>query len=135
VTRARPVRLFAVAGVAVLAVGVLAAAGLDGALVYYRTPVEAVAAPVTDERVRVGGLVVDGSLDRSGETVTFEITDGVADVTVVHVGTLPAIFREGQGAVVEGRFTADGVLRSDTVLVRHSNEYGPEPATTGTGAP
>lgn len=128
----RPARLVAVAFVAVAAVGVLAMAGIDGALTYYRTPVEAAAAS-NDERVRIGGIVVEGSVERTNEIVAFDLTDGVAEVSVVYVGTLPAIFQEGQGAVVEGRFGPDGVLRGDTVLVRHSNEYGPETQPGGTG--
>ena len=125
-------RLLGVGGVLVAALGVVTAAGLDDTLVYYRTPTEVgQLAPATQERVRVGGLVAPGSVERSDAGLSFTLTDGVSDLLVTHDGTTPGVFQEGQGAVVEGRIDAGGVLRSDTLLVKHSNEYRPEQA----GAP
>lgn len=132
--RQLPVRLLLVAGVVLVAVGVLAIAGLQGSLVYYRTTSELVADPeLQGQRVRLGGLVVDGTVETTAEGVRFELTDGVQDVPVVNTGQPRGVFQEGQGAVVEGSLGADGVFRSDVLLVRHDNEY--RAPADGTGRP
>ena len=119
-------RLALVAAVAAASLAVLATAGLGDALVYYRTPSEvADAPPGPDERLRLGGLVARGSVQRDGDRTSFTVTDGVASVPVVYEGEPPGVFAEGQGAVVEGRLGPDGVLVGDAVLVKHSNEYRP----------
>jgi cytochrome c-type biogenesis protein CcmE len=116
-------RLLVVAVTALAAIGLLAAAGLDDSLVYYRSPSEASSLSAADGRVRLGGLVQGGSVVHDGDAVRFVLTDGVADVEVVHRGDPPGVFQEGQGALVEGTFGADGVFRSDLLIVKHSNEY------------
>ncbi|MDK3257572.1 cytochrome c maturation protein CcmE [Blastococcus capsensis] len=132
--RQLPVRLLLVAGVVLVAVGVLAVAGLQGSLVYYRTTSELVADPeLQGQRVRLGGLVVAGTVGTTAEGVRFELTDGVQDVLVINAGQPRGVFQEGQGAVVEGSLGADGVFRSDVLLVRHDNEY--RAPAGGTGRP
>ncbi|TQN42546.1 cytochrome c-type biogenesis protein CcmE [Blastococcus colisei] len=132
--RQLPVRLLLVAGVVLVAVGVLAVAGLQGSLVYYRTTSELVADPeLPGQRVRLGGLVVAGTVETTAEGVRFELTDGVQDVPVVNTGQPRGVFQEGQGAVVEGILGTDGVFRSDVLLVRHDNEY--RAPADGTGRP
>jgi cytochrome c-type biogenesis protein CcmE len=119
-----PVRLLLVAGIVLLAVGVLAVAGLQGSLVYYRTTTELLADPsLQGDRLRLGGLVVERSVETTADGVRFELTDGVTDVPVVNTGQPRGVFQEGQGAVVEGVLGADGVFRSDVLLVKHDNEY------------
>lgn len=128
---ARPgLRLLVVAVVAVIAAVTLASVGLGENLVYYRTPTELAAdAGSSDQRVRLGGLVVDGSVQRTAGGVRFVLTDGTAETTVVHRGDPQGVFSEGQGAVVEGVVTADGTFRSDLLMVKHSNEYRAPDAT------
>lgn len=110
--------------VLVVGVGVVAASGFKGTLTYYRTPTEVVTQPtLRDQHLRVGGLVVKGTLRGSGSAVRFQLTDGAHDLDVVTDGTLPRTFRAGQGALVEGRVDSDGRFRADRVLVRHSNQY------------
>jgi cytochrome c-type biogenesis protein CcmE len=124
--RTLSLRLLVVVGAVATALALLGASGLADTLVYYRTPTEILAEkPGEDERLRLGGLVLAGSLDRVGTEARFTVTDGVASVPVVYVGALPAVFAEGQGAVVEGRLRPDGVFAGDLVLVKHSNEYRP----------
>jgi cytochrome c-type biogenesis protein CcmE len=125
-TRRRvPVRLLLVAVVALTAVAVLAFAGLSGSLVYYKTTSELVADPgLVGHRVRLGGLVVTGSVQRTA--------DG-QEVPVVNTGQPRGVFSDGQGAVVEGVLGSDGVFRSDVLLVKHSNAY--EPPASGSGRP
>ena len=119
-------RLVVVAVVAVLALGVLAASGLDNNLVYYRTPTELSAQPSpTRERVRLGGMVVPGSISERDGVVRFVLSDGATDVTVNHSGNPRGVFQEGQGALVEGQLLPDGTFRSDVLMVKHDNTYRP----------
>ncbi|MBW3601144.1 MAG: cytochrome c maturation protein CcmE [Actinobacteria bacterium] len=110
--------------VSVAALGVLAASGLQDSLVYYRTPSEVAARPrSTTQRVRLGGLVQRGSVREDAGSVRFVLTDGAAEVVVLHRGDPPGVFQEGQGALVEGTFDGRRLFRSDLLVVRHSNEY------------
>jgi cytochrome c-type biogenesis protein CcmE len=128
------IRLLVLAVVVLAGIGVLAFAGLSGSLVYYKTTSELLADPgLQGHRVRVGGLVVAGSVHTTADGVRFELTDGVREVPVVNTGQPRGVFRDGQGAVVEGELGRDGVFRSDVLLVKHSNEY--EPPAGGTGRP
>lgn len=97
----------------------------DDGLVYYRTPTEVMYADsaATGETVRVGGLVVAGSVRESAESSSLVLTDGSTDVEVQYAGRMPDVVQEGQGAVVEGRWQSTGVLQAEEVVMRHSNEY------------
>jgi cytochrome c-type biogenesis protein CcmE len=97
-------------------------------LVFFFSPSELRAKALgADRRVRIGGLVEAHSLSRAadGHTVSFRITDGAADVAVVYEGILPDLFREGQGAVAEGRLRPDGVFAASSVLAKHDENYMP----------
>ncbi|MEB3735427.1 cytochrome c maturation protein CcmE [Halopseudomonas pachastrellae] len=78
-------------------------------------------------RIRAGGMVVDGSVKRSTDSldVQFDVSDGAEAVTIAYSGILPDLFREGQGIVALGRVNADGVLVADEVLAKHDEEYMP----------
>jgi cytochrome c-type biogenesis protein CcmE len=79
-------------------------------------------------RIRLGGLVEDGSVKRGdGSTVTFTVTDTIGEVPVTYTGILPDLFREGQGVVAEGVFReGDRVFVADTVLAKHDETYMPK---------
>jgi cytochrome c-type biogenesis protein CcmE len=130
--RRRAGRITAVA--VLLATGaLLITSALRDTLTYYRTPGEVLSDPdARQQRVRLGGEVVPGSVHRSGTLVVFRLAEAGREVTVEQRGAPPETFREGEGAIVEGTLSADGVFRSDRVVVRHGNEYGawpgPEPA-------
>lgn len=114
----------AVVGVAAAGVlGVLGATGLQDNLVYYRTPSEIDTGGFGDQRVRIGGLVAEGSVSRESGTLQFVLTDGAYDVSVTYEGKAPGVFREGQGAIVEGTLDSGGVMTADNVLVKHDNQY------------
>ena len=123
-------RLAIVGLAAVGVVGVLGVSGLDDNLVYYRTPTELATEQGQSSRVRLGGLVQQGSVRDEGGTLRFVLTDGAQDVAVVYEGETTGVFREGQGAVVEGLLEADGTFVADTLLVKHSNEYKDGSGTT-----
>jgi len=101
-------------------------------LVFFRSPSDIAAErPGPDRAFRLGGLVEAGSVERqaagSGQrpTVQFRVTDGVNTVPVVFQGTLPDLFREGQGVVTLGRLGPDGIFRAQDVLARHDETYMP----------
>lgn len=95
-------------------------------LFYPPAAVAAGAAPL-DTSIRVGGMVVDGSLRRAADSlqVRFAVTDYQASVEVVYEGILPDLFAEGEGVVASGRLGADGVLRAHQVLAKHDEDYMP----------
>ena len=112
----------------------VATQALSGNLVYYVTPTELLAdQPAPGEYLRLGGQVVPGSVHDVGEGVGFVVTDGTTRMTVVHTGGTPALFQTGTGVVLEGTF-ADGAFHSDTMLVKHGEEYRP-PAPGHTPSP
>ncbi|OZG71045.1 cytochrome c biogenesis protein CcmE [Hahella sp. CCB-MM4] len=83
-------------------------------------------APV-DQRIRVGGMVVEGSVNRDPNSlaVTFNLTDYNGVVTVAYTGILPDLFREGQGVVTQGRLDTQGIFQADEVLAKHDENYMP----------
>ena len=116
------------AGVGVLALAVgLVLFALRGSIVFFNSPsdlAEKNLPPGT--RVRLGGLVVNGSIVKSQDlNVRFEVTDGNNAVAVKYQGILPDLFREGQGVVAEGVVEAGGNLKADTVLAKHDENYMP----------
>ncbi|BCG25697.1 cytochrome c maturation protein CcmE [Pseudomonas tohonis] len=84
-----------------------------------------------DTRIRAGGMVRDGSVQRSQDSleVQFVVTDFAKDVTIRYHGILPDLFREGQGIVALGKLDADGVLVADEVLAKHDEKYMPPEVT------
>ena len=97
-------------------------------IIYFYTPSELLShQKPKNQGVRVGGLVEIGSSKRHpGGMLTFILTDGNGRLGVYYPGQLPALFREGQGAVVEGRFQADGTLFADRILAKHDENYMPK---------
>lgn len=82
--------------------------------------------PDADKRIRLGGLVEDGSVTREDGSaiVHFKVTDMENTVAVTYEGLLPDLFREGQGIVAEGRLI-DGVFVASEVLAKHDENYMP----------
>ncbi len=100
-------------------------------LVFFFSPSQIAAREAPLERgFRLGGLVEQGSIRRSGKdlTVHFVVTDLARTVPVVYTGLLPDLFREGKGVVAQGRLGADGVFRADQVLAKHDENYMPPEA-------
>lgn len=117
-------------------IGLLAGLGLAVGLASYAlrqninlfyTPSQLVAHAATeDQRIQVGGLVMQGSLKRAPDSlaVRFTVTDLKQSVDVVYEGILPDLFREGQGIVANGHWRG-GVVVADEVLAKHDENYMP----------
>jgi len=109
------------------AFGYLLFGGLGENLVYFLTPQELLAreGKGIGVPVRLGGQVAPGSVVWNAEAIDlrFRLTDGVKEVTVFARSAPPAMFRDGQGVVVEGRYGADGVFTADNLMVKHNEEY------------
>lgn len=80
-----------------------------------------------DRVIRVGGLVVPGSISRDQESlqVSFDIADNIGVIRVSYAGILPDLFREGQGIVARGTLGPDYHIQAQEVLARHDEEYMP----------
>ncbi|HUO54197.1 MAG TPA: cytochrome c maturation protein CcmE [Rhodoblastus sp.] len=100
---------------------------LRGNIVFFYGPTEMVQNHVgPGVRLRIGGLVKNGSLVQlEGKSITFEVTDGKAEIPVAYTGLLPDLFREGQGVVAEGALDKKGVFRADSILAKHDERYMP----------
>jgi cytochrome c-type biogenesis protein CcmE len=97
-------------------------------LVFFYSPTDLKVKNVPLERqLRIGGLVEEHSVkhDPNGHTIDFRVTDGNNTVNVVYTGSLPDLFREGQGVVAEGKLGRDGVFQASTVLAKHDEKYMP----------
>jgi len=116
-----------------LAVGmalILSALNENTQFFYNPSDVVAEAFVAKSETFRIGGLVVEGSVERSGITTQFDITDFErpmpAPIRVTFSGQLPNLFREGQGVVVSGRMIDETEFLADNVLAKHDEEYQPK---------
>lgn len=76
--------------------------------------------------IRLGGLVKEGSVVKTGQETAFVVSDGKAEMTARYSGILPDLFKEGQGVVVEGALTADGSFAATNVLAKHDENYMPK---------
>lgn len=83
--------------------------------------------PQIGQRLRIGGMVVPGSVKRNSESlaVSFDLIDTGPTVTVTFDGILPDLFREGQGIVATGVLTDKGHIKAQEVLAKHDEEYMP----------
>ncbi len=109
-----------------LAVGLVLVALRDNIVFFYGPSELAEKAPKPGARLRIGGLVKEGSLRREpGQTVHFVVTDTKAEVAATYTGLLPDLFREGQGVVAEGTLGKDGVFHAESVLAKHDERYMP----------
>lgn len=95
---------------------------------YFYMPGDLAENPVAEgQRIRLGGLVAEGSIKRgAGTEVDFSVTDGTETVKVVYNGILPDLFRENQGVITEGAFGPGGIFAADSVLAKHDENYMPK---------
>jgi cytochrome c-type biogenesis protein CcmE len=117
-----------VSALAALLVAVLLAMwGLRDRASYFFTPADIAAGKAAEgQAMRLGGMVEKGSIRHrpDGVTIRFMVTDGEARTPVVYRGIVPDLFREGSGAVAEGRLQR-GTFVADTILAKHDERYMP----------
>jgi len=97
----------------------------DNIVFFYSPSQLAEKKPAPDRRLRIGGLVEQGSVQKDGAVVRFKVTDLKESVPVVYRGLLPDLFREGQGVIAEGSLGADGIFAAREVLAKHDENYMP----------
>ena len=101
---------------------------LEDNIVYFYTPNDLIEkfgdTKNIQNKIRIGGLVLESSIKKEGEKTIFMITDRKKEVKVVFKGPLPDLFREGQGIVAEGMFLNNNVIASE-VLAKHDENYMP----------
>ena len=91
---------------------------------FYKSPSQLLEVKDSSIRLRVGGLVLRGSVENIGVNNSFVITDGNNEVEVQFVGVLPDLFAEGRGVIVRGQFK-DNVFIASQVLAKHDEKYMP----------
>lgn len=116
--------IIAAAGGVLALAATLTLIGLRDSVVYFVAPSEIEAKAEPGRMLRLGGLVVPGSLRRDADGVRFVVTDNVAEVEVRYAGLLPDLFREGQGVVAEGVMN-DALFEASRVLAKHDETYMP----------
>lgn len=126
----RGMRISALIGAVLVlsAFGYLVYGGIGDNIVYFVTPDELLAKgdAAYDAPVRLGGMVVPGTVQWEAETIDLRFTmKGTGDQTIdVHATKAPPqMFRENMGVIVEGKLTRSGVFEASTLMVKHSNEY------------
>ena len=101
---------------------------LEDNIVYFYTPNDLIEkfgdTQNIQNKIRIGGLVLESSIKKEGEKTIFIITDKKKEVKVVFDGPLPDLFREGQGIVAEGMFQNNNFIASE-VLAKHDENYMP----------
>lgn len=119
---------FVIIAMALLAIAVgLVLMAFEESIVFFNSPTDIVTKqPGPSKRLRLGGLVEEGSVVReAGSTVTrFKVTDLDNSVDVTFDGILPDLFREGQGVITEGKYI-NGVFKASEVLAKHDEQYMP----------
>jgi len=94
---------------------------------YFYTPSELYESEIKiGKKVRIGGIVKENSfIKKTSSSFEFYLTDNLATIKVTFNGILPDLFREGQGAVIEGNLDNSKVLRATNVFAKHDENYMP----------
>jgi cytochrome c-type biogenesis protein CcmE len=102
---------------------------LNSNIALYVTPSEVAAGKSPKgQAFRIGGMVKEGSIKRDNLTVHFVVTDNAKDIPVAYTGILPDLFKEGKGAVVQGKLGPEGLFTASEVLAKHDENYMPPAA-------
>lgn len=99
---------------------------LNDNIVFFHPPSEIDKIQPNHSKVRVGGLVKIGSIIKQDDgKITFTITDHIADLKIEYKGVLPALFREKQGIVAEGKLVTPSLFKANKLLAKHDENYTP----------
>ena len=97
-------------------------------IVYFISPSELFEQKITNQKLRLGGLVKSDSIFKEGTFIKFDITDGEKSITVKYNGLLPDLFRENQGVIVEGVYN-NIMFKAESLLAKHDENYIPREIT------
>jgi cytochrome c-type biogenesis protein CcmE len=112
----------------VIVASVLALRAFQENLLYFLSPSQIAAGEAPEDRTfRLGGVVVEGSVEREAGSLTVEfiVTDFAHSLPVEYTGPLPGLFKEGQGVVASGRLEPSGTFVAEEVLAKHDENYMP----------
>jgi len=129
----------ALIGGALAIIGIIAALvlnALNSNIAVYISPTEVAEGKAPQGKLfRIGGLVKEGSIQRQadGVTISFIITDTAKDIPVAYKGILPDLFKEGKGAVAQGKLESNGTFVATEVLAKHDENYMPPEAAKAVG--
>ena len=113
------VLLFSVSGISLILYS------LNSNLDYFFTPTELKDKNIPiDKRIKVGGMVLNGSVKRASSKISFTVTDYENSITVEYEGIVPDLFKEGSGVVVLG-FLENQIVYAEEVLAKHDENYMP----------
>ena len=113
------VLLFSVSGISLILYS------LNSNLDYFFTPTELKDNNIpADKRIKVGGMVLSGSVERISSSISFVITDYENSIKVEYEGIVPDLFKEDSGVVVLGNLK-DKILYAEEVLAKHDENYMP----------
>ena len=111
--------LFSVSGISLILYS------LNSNLDYFFTPTELKDRNIpADKRIKVGGMVLSGSVERISSSISFIITDYENSIKVEYEGIVPDLFKEDSGVVVLGNLR-DKILYAEEVLAKHDENYMP----------
>jgi cytochrome c-type biogenesis protein CcmE len=125
----RRLLILLVCGVGLGSATALVLSAFNDNLVFFVSPSDLVKSGSSGREVRLGGLVEQGTVEKSSggrAGAHFKVTDGSASIPVEFKGILPDLFREGQGVVVLGLQEPGGVFRASEVLAKHDETYMPK---------
>ena len=96
-------------------------------ILYFKTPSEIFTNTTIEasSMIRVGGMVKKDSIRQNNKEIRFILTDYKKELIVVYSGTVPNLFSEEQGAVVEGILNDKKYLIADRILAKHDENYMP----------
>jgi cytochrome c-type biogenesis protein CcmE len=137
--KSRRALLIATLVAALALLGIFAMSRAGESLVYYWSPTELHAAgkQALGASIRLGGVVVPGSVQKSanGLDLRFRVSDGQGEVAVFAEAVPPPMFREGIGVVVEGTYGTDDVFHTRRLMVKHDNQYQPPKGASDEATP
>ena len=98
---------------------------LDSNLDFFFTPTEIIEQTIPDnKRIKIGGMVLEGSVIRDKTNITFQITDYKHSIVVNFNGAVPDLFKEGSGVVALG-YLKNGIVYAEQILAKHDENYMP----------
>ena len=108
---------------------------LEDEIVYFISPTEIKSlVELNKKKIRVGGMVKEGSVKANSDSINFIITDYKNEIMVSYSGAIPNLFAEGKGVVAEGILKDRNFLISKKILAKHDENYMPPEVKEALGA-